>query len=107
MPRLRRPFGLIEPPFIIFQNKISNFPIQGVRGNVLEISYRTGKKKWIDQRVMALILSETRFFKRRADRKKQLLFVDNVGSHNLTPELIKFSEDCVLNFDIFLQTPRI
>lgn len=77
--------GVIKPLFMIFQNKECNFPIQGRPDDVPGISYRTGKKGWMDQRVMALMLKEKRFLKRRADGRKHIIFIDNVGSHNTNP----------------------
>lgn len=79
--------GVILPPFMVFQNQDCNYPIKGVPDDVPGISYRTGKKGWMDARVMALMLKERRFVCRRPDGRKQIIFLDNVGSHNTTPEL--------------------
>eukprot|EP00173_Palmaria_palmata_P001297 Plantae.Rhodophyta-Palmaria_palmata.ctg17089.p1 GENE.Plantae.Rhodophyta-Palmaria_palmata.ctg17089~~Plantae.Rhodophyta-Palmaria_palmata.ctg17089.p1 ORF type:complete len:127 (-),score=10.16 Plantae.Rhodophyta-Palmaria_palmata.ctg17089:2-382(-) len=73
--------GVVEPPFMIFQNQKRNYPIQGVPDDVTGISYRTGPKGWMDKRVMAQMLTEIRFLKRDPSGKKQIIYVDNVGSH--------------------------
>lgn len=90
--------GVIEPPFMVFQNKGCNYPIKGCPDDVPGISYRTGKKGWMDQRVMALMLKEGRFIKKRADGRKHVIYLDNVGSHNLTPELQNILDD--LNIEL-------
>lgn len=56
------------------------------------ISYGTGRKGWMDKRVMALMLNEPRFVKRWADGRKRIIYLDNVNSHGLTPELEKLLE---------------
>lgn len=48
--------------------------------------------------VIALMLKESRLFKRRADGKRRIVFLDNVGSHNMTEELSSILEE--LNVEI-------
>lgn len=83
--------GVIEPPFMVFQNKSGNYPIKGVPDNVAGICYRTGAKGWMDQRVLAELVQEKRFFSKgtAAGGKKRIVYVDNVSSHNMTPRLIE------------------
>lgn len=44
--------AFIQPPFVIFRNKESNYPIRGVPDDVLGVSYRTGPKGWMSHRTL-------------------------------------------------------
>lgn len=81
--------GTIEPGFVVFKNADCNYPIRNVPDNVPGVSYRTGRKAWMDQRVFLEMLKERKFLKPMPGGKTRILFMDNVGSHNLSPEVIK------------------
>lgn len=76
--------GIFESPFMIFQNQKQNYLTQGVPDDVTGISYRTDPKGWIDQRVIAQMLKESSFLSRHPSGKKQIIFIENGGSHNVT-----------------------
>lgn len=71
-------------PFMIFQNKLGSYPIQGVPDNVPGVCYRSGKKGWMDSRVFAEWLGEKRVLSLLSDGSRRILFVDNASGHKLT-----------------------
>lgn len=50
----------IAAPFIVVKNLDCNYPIRNVLDTVPGVAYRTGKKGWMDRRVMPEWLSENR-----------------------------------------------
>lgn len=81
--------GTMEPGFIIFKNADCNYPIRNVPDNVPGVSYRTGKKAWMDMRVFLEMIKERKFLKPLPGGKKRILFMDNVGSHKLSDEILE------------------
>lgn len=76
------------PCFIVFQNAACNYPIRNCPDNVPGVSYRTGPKGWMDKRVFNEMINEPRFIKADPHERQKVLFIDNVGSHNITPEIL-------------------
>ncbi len=65
------PGGRIEVPFMIFQNEKSNNPIRGVPDYIPRVCYRTSKSSFMNQRVWAEWMKESRaprFQDRRVDK---------------------------------------
>jgi len=54
------PHARIEAPFMILMNEDRNYLIQGVDDNIPGVSYRTGPRAWMDQKVFNLWLNEER-----------------------------------------------
>lgn len=77
----------ILPGFVIFQNAGKNYPIRGCPDNVPGMSYRMGPKGWMDSRVFAEMLNEPRFIKKDHLGRQKVVFIDNVSSHKVTPEI--------------------
>lgn len=73
--------------FSYFQNASGNYPIRNCPDNVPGISYRSGPKGWMDQRVFNEMLQEPRFIKRDVYGRKKVYFIDSVSSHQITPQV--------------------
>ena len=54
--------SLIETPMIIFTNAGSNYPIRGLPDNIPGVTYRTGPKGWMSQRILVEYFLEPRTF---------------------------------------------
>lgn len=80
------PDATILPPFMIFKNKASSYPISVVPG-VPGLSYRSGPKGWMDQRIFAEWVSEPKTLSNMRNEKKRVTFVDNEPGHKLTVEV--------------------
>ena len=74
----------IEAPMLVFINQNCSYPIRGVSDDVPGVSYRSGKKGWMDNRVFREWLSEPRAIKADTYGRKRVLFVDNCTGHNET-----------------------
>lgn len=79
--------GTIEPCFLVFQNASCNYPTRKCPDDIPGVSYRTGPKGWMDRRVFNEMLQEPRFIRKDPHGRKKIVFIDNVGSHSLTPEV--------------------
>lgn len=44
-------YARIEPPMLVFQNQNSSYPIRNVTDKVAGFCYRSGPKRWMDQKV--------------------------------------------------------
>lgn len=54
----------LQPPFMVFQNPTSNYPIMGVPDNVVGVSFRTQPHGSMDRLVFLEWLSERRAIKK-------------------------------------------
>ena len=79
-------------PLIVFKNDNSSYPIRGVADDVPGVAYRSQPKGWMDRRVFAEWLNESRIFKSLPNGRKRVLFVDNAGGHAETEEVRKALE---------------
>ena len=77
----------IESVFVVFKNQNANYPIMGVPDDLENISYRTGKKGWMDRRVFREMIEEPRFISEDDLGRPQIVFLDNVNSHGRTNEV--------------------
>ena len=82
----------IEAPFIIFTNKKRSYPIQGIPDDVEGVSYRTGPKGWMDQKLFVDWLSEPRAIDKDPAGRTRVIFMDNCSAHNETPEQLEALE---------------
>ena len=73
--------------FVIFKNANTSYPIAGVPDKQCNVSYRSGPKGWMDRRLFKEMLTEERFLTADEYGRGQLLFLDNVNSHNLTERI--------------------
>lgn len=80
----------VAPPFMVFKNADSNYPIRNVPDTVPGVAYRTGKKGWMDRKVMCQWLSESRVITEIPNHRR-LLYLDNCSGHTETPELLEAS----------------
>ncbi|KAL3683896.1 hypothetical protein R1sor_001918 [Riccia sorocarpa] len=76
----------ISSPFMIFQNNQCSYPICGVPDNVPGVSYRSTKKSFMTTDCLV------EYNERRANwadpgGATKVQWIDNVSSHNLTPEV--------------------
>ena len=78
--------ALIQPPFIVFQNKSRNYPIRRVPDDVPGVPYRTGPKGWMDKRVFGEWLLETRAISKDAFGRQWTIVLDNCSGH-LEPDI--------------------
>ncbi len=76
----------IESIVAIFKNENANYPILGIADDLEYVSYRTGRKVWMDQRVFYEMFGEERLILREDQERNKLVFLDNVRSHGLTEE---------------------
>lgn len=81
--------ALIEAPILVFQNAISSYPIRGVPDNVPRVSYLSGPKGWMDNRVFKEWMSEPRAIPLLPNGKKRTLFVDNFSGHNGNSDVVE------------------
>lgn len=65
--------AIIEPRFIVFQKRCEN-PLFGVSDDVPGVSYRTGSKCWMDQRVFLEWLSEPRAIRKAIYGRQIIIF---------------------------------
>lgn len=72
----------IMPGFSVFQNAGRNYPICGVLDTVPGDSYRTWPNGWIDSRVLLDMFKDLRYIQRDEHGRREVIFVDDVGSHN-------------------------
>ena len=79
--------SMIEAPMLIFTNPNNSYPIQGLEDNILEVSYWTGPRGWMDQGLFANFCQEPRAFQFDLHGHTKTIWVDNCTSHNLTPRL--------------------
>lgn len=77
--------GTIETPFLISRNAARSYPIRGVPDDVPGVCYRSGRKGWMDGQVFEEMLNEPRFIRPLPWGGKRIIFVDNVGSHQISP----------------------
>lgn len=78
---------MVQPPFMIFQNKDRNYPTHGVNDDVPSVSYRTGPKDWISRRTMLECTLENRALPCLPDGRRRILVMNNFSSHGLNDEL--------------------
>ena len=78
----------VYPSMMIFKNKDRNYPIRGLIDDVEGVSYRTGPKGWMDKRVFVQWLDERRANPRDRYGRTKVIFMDNCGGHNETPESV-------------------
>ena len=69
-----------------FQNEYRNYPIRGIPDDVPGVAYRTGPKGWMDKQVMVQYLKERRVIYPDSGGHQRMLFMDNCGGHNESPE---------------------
>lgn len=68
-----------ESPFIIFQNKDSNYPIENVPGNVPGVSYLTQHKFGIGRQLFLDWLIATRAISKYIHGRERVIFLNNFG----------------------------
>ncbi|RLN69414.1 hypothetical protein BBJ28_00022260 [Nothophytophthora sp. Chile5] len=75
------PAARIMPPMMIFTNMSRSYPIRGVPDDVVGVTYRSGPKGWMDQRIFREYLQERRV--QRPDRlgRTKTIFLDNCSGH--------------------------
>ena len=76
----------IYSSMMIFQNKDRNYPIRGLQDNIPGICYRTGPKGWMDRKLFAEWVAETRANPQDPHGRQKVIFLDNCGGHNDTVE---------------------
>ncbi|SPQ96949.1 unnamed protein product (mitochondrion) [Plasmodiophora brassicae] len=84
------PDARICPPMLIFQNENCFYPIRNVPDDVPGVVYRTAKKGFMTSAVWLEYLREPRVQRRygiaRDSNRPRVIFVDNVGSHQISQE---------------------
>ncbi|KAL3682857.1 hypothetical protein R1sor_000879 [Riccia sorocarpa] len=83
----------IETPMIIFQNKDRRYPIRGIPDDIPGVCYRTGPKGWNDMTIFPQWFKETRVISRDRHDRTGIIYMDNCGCHNETPQLLAALED--------------
>jgi DDE superfamily endonuclease len=76
--------AIVWQPLLVFQNVSRSYPMKGVPDDVPGVAYRTQPKGWVDGKVFAEYLNESRMFKRDRRGRKRVLYVDNCTNHVLT-----------------------
>lgn len=82
----------LEPLFVIFKNKGSKYPIQGVPDNVPGVSYRTSPAGFMTSRIMNELLRSSKSWGRSTQfnpRENRVLTLDNVSSHMNSADIAK------------------
>ncbi|KAL3676680.1 hypothetical protein R1sor_026628 [Riccia sorocarpa] len=77
----------ISSPFMIFQNDQCSYPIRGVPDNVPGVSYRSTKKSFMTTDCLVDYYNEGRANWADPGGATKVQWIDNVSSHNLTPEV--------------------
>lgn len=70
-------------------NQNCNYPIQGVPDNIPGVSYRTGKRGWMDKNVFNQWLNEPRAIDKDPAGRTRVIFMDNASGHNETPQQLE------------------
>lgn len=76
----------VHAAMMIFQNKDGNYPIRGLIDDVPGTCYRTGPRGWMDKRIFAEYMGETKANPPDRFGRQKVIFMDNCGGHNATPE---------------------
>lgn len=92
---------IIEPPFLVFQNKSRYYRIRGVPDDVPGASYRTGRKGWMGNRVSLAWLDEPREISKKAFGWKIIIYLDNCSGHFQIPEKVALLDKLMLKFISF------
>lgn len=71
----------IQPPSLFFKTKKRSFPVQGVPDDIPGVSYITGPKRWMDQKVCTEWLSEPRAIRKDVYGRHKVIFLDNCSCH--------------------------
>ena len=74
----------VEVPFMIFKNRNCAYPINGIPDNIEGVSYRTGPRGWMDQRVFRERIKEPRAIQKDHLNRRRYLFMDNCSGHKIT-----------------------
>ncbi|KAL3691653.1 hypothetical protein R1sor_005304 [Riccia sorocarpa] len=77
----------ISSPFMIFQNDQCSYPIRGVPDNVPDVSYSSTKKSFMTTDCLVDYYNERRANWAGPGGATKVQWIDNVSSHNLTPEV--------------------
>lgn len=77
------PCARIEPPMLIFQNQKSSYPIQKVPDDVPGVTYRSGPKGWMDQRLFRTWLRNKICNRCHHRDQKQVVYMDNASGHKV------------------------
>jgi DDE superfamily endonuclease len=77
----------LQPSFLVFQSD-GTYPIRGLEDNIPGVSYRVGKKGWMDRKVMAEYFGEHRAIRPLAQGAQRILFMDNCGGHGETSDSV-------------------
>src|SRR4051812_17362333 len=72
---------------MIFPNKNRSYPIRGIDTNIPGVSYHTGPKGWMDWQTLIKWLSKPRVISKDIKNHHRIIYMDNCGGHNETPEL--------------------
>ena len=64
-----------------------SYPILGVADDLHHVSFCSGKKGWMDRRYFRAMLLEERFLTRDLQNREQIIYLDNVSSHDKTNEV--------------------
>jgi DDE superfamily endonuclease len=76
--------AVVWQPLYVFHNVGRSYPMKGVPGDIPGVAHRTQSKGWVDGKVFAEYLNESRMLKRDRRGRKQACYVDNCTRHVLT-----------------------
>ena len=79
----------MEPPFMIFKNKVRNYPIWGTLDNIPIVAYCTGTKGCIHRNSLSQWLLGRRVMCSLPNGRKCVFFLDDGSEHNHTEEQMR------------------
>ena len=92
---------MIETPsMLIFTNAGNTYPICGLEDDILGITYRIGRKDWMDQHLFPKYILEPHTFQSNVHNRTKFFWLDNCTSYNIILRLAIVLEEkiCVLKY---------
>jgi len=86
------PQAKIEPPLVLFPNKDSNYPIQGVPDDIDGVTYRTNPKAYMNQALFAEYFANPELIEPLPFPRVRKIWIDNPRVHAETPALLQSLE---------------